>query len=104
MSLIEEKVGNSLECIGTGEHFLNRTPMAKLLRSTGNKWNLLKLKNFYRTKDTVNRTKQQPTYWETFFTFVVTTSGSALIFKIYNEPTKLDSKNTNNSIKNGVQR
>lgn len=25
---IEEKVGNSLECIGTGKFFLNRTPMA----------------------------------------------------------------------------
>jgi hypothetical protein len=33
LSLIEEKMGNSLECIGTGENFLNRTPKAQALRS-----------------------------------------------------------------------
>ena len=34
LNLIEEKVRNSLEDIGTGENFLNRTPMAQALRST----------------------------------------------------------------------
>ena len=28
VNLIEEKVGNTLECIGTGDHFLNITPVA----------------------------------------------------------------------------
>ena len=28
LNLIEEKVENSLECIGTGDNFLNRTPKA----------------------------------------------------------------------------
>jgi hypothetical protein len=32
LNLIEEKVGNSLELIGTGDSFLNRTPMAQPLR------------------------------------------------------------------------
>ena len=32
LSLTEEKVGKSLELIGTGEIFLNRTPMAQALR------------------------------------------------------------------------
>ena len=31
--LIEEKVGKNLEHIGTGENFLNRTPIAYALRS-----------------------------------------------------------------------
>ena len=34
LNLIEEKVGKNLEHIGTGENFLNRTPMAQGLRST----------------------------------------------------------------------
>jgi hypothetical protein len=34
LNLIEEKVGKSLEHIGTGGNFLNRTPMAQALRST----------------------------------------------------------------------
>jgi hypothetical protein len=33
LNLIEEKVGKNLELIGTGEIFLNRTPMAHALRS-----------------------------------------------------------------------
>ena len=61
LNLIEEKVRNSLELIGTGENFLNRTPMAQALRHTIDKWDLMKLKNFSKAKDTVNSTKQQPT-------------------------------------------
>jgi hypothetical protein len=34
LNLIEEKVGKSLELIGTGGNFLNRTPMAQVLRSS----------------------------------------------------------------------
>ena len=34
LKLIEEKVEKSLKHIGTGEIFLNRTPMAYVLRST----------------------------------------------------------------------
>jgi hypothetical protein len=33
LNLIEEKVGNSLEDMGTGRKFLNRTSMAYALRS-----------------------------------------------------------------------
>ena len=34
LNLIEEKVGSTLECIGTGDHFLNRTPAGQTLRET----------------------------------------------------------------------
>ena len=60
LNLIEEKVGNSLECIGIGENFLKRTPMTQALRSRI-KWDLMKLKSFCKAKDTVKRTKQKPT-------------------------------------------
>ena len=53
---IEEKVGNTLEHIGTGNHFLNITPAAQTLRETINKWDLLKLKSFCKAKDIVNKT------------------------------------------------
>jgi hypothetical protein len=33
MKLIEKKVGKTLEQIGTGENFLNRTPIGHVLRS-----------------------------------------------------------------------
>ena len=54
--LLEEKVGKSLEHIGTGEIFLSRTPMAYALRSRINKWDLMKLQSFYKAKSTAERT------------------------------------------------
>jgi hypothetical protein len=54
---IEEKVGESLEDMGTGEKFLNRTTMACAVRSRIDKWDLIKLQSFCKAKDTVNKTK-----------------------------------------------
>ena len=56
LNLIEEKVGKSLELIGTGGNFLNRTPMAQALRSRIDKWDLMKLKSFCKAKDIVSKT------------------------------------------------
>jgi hypothetical protein len=47
---IEEKVGKSLKDMGTGEKFLNRTPMACALRLRIDKWDLIKLQSFCRQK------------------------------------------------------
>jgi hypothetical protein len=47
----EEKMVNCLEHTGTGDNFLNRTPIAQALRSTISKWDLMKLKSFYKAKD-----------------------------------------------------
>ena len=33
LNFIEEKVGSSLECMGTGFHYLNITPVAQTLRT-----------------------------------------------------------------------
>ena len=57
MKLIEEKVGKSLENMGTGEKILNRTAMDCAVRSRIDKWDLIKLQSFCKAKDTVNKTK-----------------------------------------------
>ena len=57
LNLLEEKVGNTLELIGTGDRFLNITPVAQTLRSAINKWDLLKLRSFCKAKVTVYMTK-----------------------------------------------
>jgi hypothetical protein len=59
LRLIEQKVGNNFELIGTVDNILNRTPIVQALKSTIDEWNLMK--TFYKAKDTDNRTKQQPT-------------------------------------------
>ena len=90
-----------LKCIGTGDHFLNRTPAAQTLREKINKWDLIKLKSFCKAKDMVNKTKQ-PTEWKKIFTNP--TSDGGLVSKIYKELKKLVIKRTNNPIlKNEVQ-
>ena len=61
LNILEDKVGNTLELIGTGDRFLNILPVAQTLRSTIDKWDLLKLKSFCRAKETVSKTKQHPT-------------------------------------------
>jgi hypothetical protein len=53
-----EKVGKSLKHMARGENFLNRTPMAHALRSRIDKWDLIKLQRFCKSRDTVNKTKQ----------------------------------------------
>jgi len=94
-------VGKNLEHMGTGENFLNKTAMAYALRSKIDKWDLIKLQSFYKKKDTVVRTKWQPTDWEKIFTHPTTDRG--LVSKIYKELKKLDCRETNNPNKNGVQ-
>jgi hypothetical protein len=69
LKLIEEKVGKSLEDMGTGEKFLNRTAMACAVRSRIDKWDLIKLQSLCKAKDTVNKTKRPPTDWERIFTY-----------------------------------
>ena len=53
---------------GPEENFLNRTPMTYALRSRIDKWDLIKLQSFCEAKNTVNKTKRQPTDWEKIFT------------------------------------
>ena len=101
LKLIEEKVGKSLEDMATGEKFLNRTAMACAVRSRIDKWDLIKLKSFCKAKDTVNKTKRPPTDWERIFTNPKSDRG--LISNIYKELKKVDSRKSNNPIKNGAQ-
>jgi hypothetical protein len=53
-----------------------------------NKWDLIKLQNFCKAKNTVNKTKRQPTDWEKIFT--IPKSNRGLISNIYKELKKLD--------------
>jgi hypothetical protein len=96
LKLLEEKLRKSLEDMGTGEKFLNRTPMACAVRSRIYKWDLIKLQNFCKAKDTVNETKRPPTDWVKIFTNPK--SDRELIANIYKELKKLDPRKPNNTI------
>ena len=89
-------MGKSLEDMGIGEKFLNRTAMACAVRSRIDKWDLINLQSFCKAKDTVNKTKRPPTDWERIFAYPKSDRG--LISNIYKEFKKLDSRKSNNPI------
>ena len=57
LKLLDEKLGKTLEHIGTGENFLNRVPIARALRSKIDKWDLIRLQSLCNAKGTVKKTK-----------------------------------------------
>ena len=67
------------------------------LKAKINKWDLVKLKSFCTAKETINKTKRQPTEWEKIVANSVTDKG--LISKIYKQLIWLYIKKTNNPIK-----
>ena len=81
---------------GHREKFLNRTPMACSVRSRINKWDFIKLQSFCKAKDSVNKTKWQPTDWKKIFTDP--TSHRWLTINICKVLKKLDSREPNNPI------
>jgi hypothetical protein len=59
---------NTLEAIGIGKDFLNRTPAAQQLREMMDKWDYIKLKSFCTTKEMVSKLKRPPIEREKIFT------------------------------------
>jgi hypothetical protein len=60
LKLVQERAGNTLEVIGVGKNFLNRTSAAQQLRERMDKWDFIKLKSFFTTKEMVSKLKNHP--------------------------------------------
>ena len=63
------------------------------------KWDLIKLKCFCTTKETIIKVKRQPSEWEKIKTKETTDKG--LISKIYKQLILLNTSKTNNPLKIG---
>ena len=62
-----------------------------------NKWDLMKLKSFCTTKETISNVKRQPSEWEKIITNEETDKGS--ISKIYKQLLQLSSRKIRDPIK-----
>ena len=62
-----------------------------------NKWDLMKLQSFCTAKETINRTKRQPSEWEK--KFADESADKGLISKIYKQLMQLNIKKSNSLIK-----
>jgi hypothetical protein len=55
LKLVQQTAGDTLQAIGIGNNFLNRTQKVQQLREMIGKWDYMKLKNFCTTKEMVTR-------------------------------------------------
>ena len=62
------------------------------IRTKINKWDLIKLKSFWTVKETINKTKRQPTEWEKIFANNAANKRS--ISKIYKQLIQLNINKT----------
>ena len=50
--------------IGISNSFFDMSPQARATKAKINKLEFIKLKIFYRTRETINKRKRQPAEWE----------------------------------------
>ena len=73
------------------------SPRGIEIKAKINKWDLIKLKSFCRTKKTISKTKRQPSEWEKIIANEAT--DKELISKIHKHLMELNSRKINNTIK-----
>ena len=94
---LKENIGKTLSDINHSRILYDPPPRLMEIKAKIIKWDLIKLKIFYTTKDTINKVKSQPSEWEKIIANETTDKG--LIFKTYKQLLQLNSRKINNSIK-----
>jgi len=97
IKLLEENIGQTLSDIKDSNISSDPSLRVMTIKTKISKWDLIKLKSFCTAKETLNKTKRQPTEWENIFASESTDKG--LISKIYKYFLLLSTKKTNNPIK-----
>ena len=90
IKLLEENIGRTLDDISHSKILYDLPPRVIEIKTKVNKWDLIKLKCFFTAKETTNMVKRQPLEWEKILSKETTDKG--LIFKIYKQLIKLNSR------------
>ena len=80
-----------------GKSFYDPPPTVIEIKTTINKWDLIKLKSFCKAKETTNKVKRQPSLWEKIIAREAT--DKELISKIYKQLIQFNTRKTDNPIK-----
>ena len=64
IKLLVENIGKTLYNINHNRIFYDPPPRVLEIKAKINKWDLIKLKSFYTTKETISKLKRQPSEWE----------------------------------------
>ena len=102
IKLLEKNIGKTLSDINHSRILYDPPPRILEIKAKLNKWDLIKLKSFCMTKETISKVKRQPSEWEKIIANEETDKG--LISKIYKQLLKLNSRKINDSIKKMGQR
>ena len=97
VKLLEENIGRTLEDINQSKILYDPPPRIMEIKTKINKWDLIKLKRFCITKETISKLKRQPSKWEEIIANETTDKG--LISKIYKQLIEFNTRKTNNPIK-----
>ena len=96
IKLLEENIGRTLNDINQNKILYDPPPRVMEITKI-NKWDLIKLKSFCKSKETTSKVKRQPSEWEKIIANETTDKG--LISKIYMQLIELNTRKTNNPIK-----
>ena len=90
IKLLEENIGRTLYDINHSKILFDPAPREMKIKTQINKWDLMKLKSFCTAKESINKTKRQPSEWEKIFADEATDKG--LISKICKQLMQLNIK------------
>ena len=93
IKFLEKNIESTLFDTNHSKILYDPPPREMEIKTKINKWDLMKLKNFCTAKETINKTKRQPSEWEKIFASEATDKG--LISKIYKQLMQLNIKKTN---------
>ena len=91
VKLLEENIGETLSNINHSRILYDPPPRILEIKAKINKWDLMKLKSFLPTKETISKVKRQPSDWEKIIANEV--MDKELISKIYKQLLQLNSNN-----------
>ena len=97
--LLEENIGKTLSDINHSRVLYDPPPRILEIKAKINKWDLIKIKSFCTTKETISKVKRQSSEWEKII--ANETTDKELISKIYEQLLQLNSRKINDPIKNG---
>ena len=64
IKLLEQNIGKILSDINPSKILYDSSPRVMEIKAKINKWDLIKLKNFCTTKETISKVKRQPSEWD----------------------------------------
>ena len=97
IKLLEENIGRTLSDINDSKILYNSPSRVMEIKRKINKWDLIKVKSFCTTKETISKVKRQPSEWEK--TIVNETTDKELISKTYKQLIQLNIRKINDPIK-----